>query len=117
MPDEISFIDVREQIRRRAVAIYGTCSDDELTILCRLVFWVLTATDDVLAHVDQSKLGVVYGLFQAELARLSQVTMRLAEEARRRGQTDDVIGPLLEEQVYRELLHQPHPPEVGSSSP
>ncbi|MDQ3828932.1 MAG: hypothetical protein M3361_06420 [Candidatus Tectomicrobia bacterium] len=117
MPDEISFTDVREQIRRRAVAIYGACSDDELTVLCRLVFWVLTATDGALAHVDRSKLGVVYGLFQAELTRLSQVTMYLAEEARGRGQTDDMIGPLLEARVYRELLHQPYPPEVGSSSP
>lgn len=117
MPDEISFTDVREQIRRRAVAIYGACSDDELTVLCRLVFWVFTATDGALAHVDRSKLGVVYGLFQAELTRLSQVTMYLAEEARGRGQTDDMIGPLLEARVYRELLHQPYPPEVGSSSP
>lgn len=116
MADEVSFTAIREQIRRRAVVIYGACSDDELTALCRLVFWVLTATDDVLAHVDQSKLGVVYGLFQAELARLSQVIMHLAEEARGRGETDDVLGPLLEARIYRELLHRPYPPEVGSSS-
>jgi hypothetical protein len=113
MPDEMSFAEVREQIRQRAIVIYGTCSDDELTVLCRLVFWVLTATDDVLAHVDQSKLAVVSGLFQAELARLSEVTMYLAGEARGMGLTDDTIGPLLEAQVYRELLHQPYPPEVG----
>jgi hypothetical protein len=117
MPDDMSFTAVREQIRQRAVAIYGACSEDELTVLCRLVFWVLTATDDVLAHVDQSKLGVVYGLFQAELTHLSQTTMHLAEEARARGETDDMIGPLLEARVYRELLHHPYPPEAGSFSP
>lgn len=117
MPDEMSFTDVRERIRQRAVAIYGVCTNDELTILCRLVFWVLTATDDVLARMDQSKLSIVSGLFQAELARLSEVTTHLADEARGMGQTDDVIGPLLEARVYRELLHQPYPPEVGSSSP
>jgi hypothetical protein len=88
-----------------------------LTVLCRLVFWVLTATDDVLARVDQSKLSLVYGLFQAELARLSQVTIHLAEAARACGETDDMIGPLLEARVYRELLHQPYPPEAGASSP
>jgi hypothetical protein len=116
MPNTMSFAEVREQIRQRAVGIYGDCSEDELTILCRLVFWVLTATDDVLASVDQSKLGVVYGLFQAELARLSEVTMHLADEARGRGLIEDTIGPLIEAQVYRQLLHQPYPPEVGSSS-
>jgi hypothetical protein len=117
MPDEMSFTNVRERIRQRAAAIYGACSDDELTVLCRLVFWVLTATDEVLARVDQSKLSLVYGLFQEELARLSEVTMHLAGEARGRGQTDDMIGPLLEARVYRELLHQPYPPEVGLPSP
>jgi hypothetical protein len=113
MPDETSYADVREQIRQRALAIYGTCSADELTVLCRLVFWVLTATDETLARTDQSKLGVVYGLFQAELARLNEVTLHLATEARGRGLTDETIGPMLEALVYREFLHQPYPPEVG----
>ena len=116
MPDDMSYADIREQIRQRAVVIYGVCSEDELTVLCRLVFWVLTATDDALARVDQAKLGVVYGLFHAELARLSEATTQMAVEARRRGLTNEVIGPLLEEQVYRELLRQPYPPEPGSSS-
>jgi hypothetical protein len=117
MPDEMSYANVREQIRRRAVVIYGACSDDELTVLCRLAFWVLTATDDVLARLDQAMLGLVHGLFQAELARLSEVTWHLAAEARERGLADETIGPLLEERVYRELLHQPYPPRVGPSPP
>jgi hypothetical protein len=111
MPDEMSYTGIREQIRERAVLIYGTCSEDELTVLCRLMFWVLTATDDVLARVDQGKLGIVYGLFQAELARLSEITTHLAGEARRKGLTDEAIGPMLEAQVYRELLHQAYPLE------
>jgi hypothetical protein len=112
MPEEQSYAQVREQIRQRAVVIYGTCSEDELTVLCRLVFWVLTATDAALAGVDQSRLGVVYGLFQAELARLHEVTLLLAAQARDRGMTDEAIGSALEAQVYREFLHQTYPPRV-----
>ena len=111
MPEAMSYADTREQVRRRAVVIYGTCTEDELTVLCRLMFWVLTATDEALARVDQHKLGVVYGLFQTELALLSEVTTRMAEEARGRGLTDEAIGPLLEAHVYREFLCQPYPPD------
>ena len=93
--------------------IYGTCSADELMVLCRLVFWVLTATDETLASMDQSKLGVVYGLFQAELACLNEVTLHLAIKARGRGLTDETIGPVLEALVYREFLYQSYPPEAG----
>ena len=112
MPEAMNFVDARGQVRGRAVAIYGACTEDELTILCRLIFWVLTATDEALSLVDQHKLGVVYGLFLAELALLSEVTTRMAEEARGRGLMDEAIGPLLEAQVYREFLHQPYPPDV-----
>jgi hypothetical protein len=111
MPEAMSYADAREQVRGRAVVIYGTCTEDELTVLCRLMFWVLTASDEALARVDQHKLGVVYGLFQAELALLSDVTTRLADEARGRGLTDEAIGSLLEAQVYRDFLHQPYPPD------
>jgi hypothetical protein len=112
MPEAMRYAEVREQVWGRAVVIYGTCTEDELTVLCRLMFWVLTATDEALARVDQDKLGVVYGLFHAELACLSEVTTRMAEEARGWGLTDEVIGPLLEALVYREFLHQPYPPDV-----
>jgi hypothetical protein len=112
MPEAVRYAEVREQVRGRAVVIYGTCTEDELTVLCRLMFWVLTATDEALARVDQDKLGVVYGLFHAELALLSEVTTQMAEEARGRGLTDEAIGPLLEALVYREFLHQPYPPDV-----
>jgi hypothetical protein len=111
MPEAMSYADTREQVRRRAVVIYGTCTEDELTVLCRLMFWVLTATDESLSRVDLHKLGVVYGLFQAELTLLREVTSRMAEEARGRDLTDEAIGPLLEAQVYREFLHQPCPPD------
>jgi hypothetical protein len=111
MPDETSYADIRAQIQQRAVIVYGTCTEDELTVLCRLVFWVLTATDEALARVESGKLAVVHGLFQAELAALSEVTTRLAEEARSRGLTDEMIGPLLEAQVYRDMLRQPYPPQ------
>ena len=112
MPDGIGYTQVREQVRQQAVIIYGSCSEQELTVLCRLIFWVLTATDEALAHVDQAKLGVVHGLFQAELARLNEVTLQLAAEARDRGLTDEALGPTLEALVYREFLHQAYPPEV-----
>jgi hypothetical protein len=91
---------------------HGATGRNELTVLCRLLFWVLTAPDEALTRLDQQKLGVVYGLFHAELALLREVTTRMAEEARGRGLTDEAIGPLLEAQVYREFLHQPYPPAV-----
>ena len=75
------------------------------------MFWVLTATDEAFTRVDQHKLGVVYGLFQAELALLSEVTTWMAEEACGRGLTDEAIGLLLEAEVYRECLCQPYPPD------
>jgi hypothetical protein len=112
MPEAMSYADARAQVRGRAVVIYGTCTEDELTVLCRLIFWVLTAPDEALTRVDQHKLGVVYGLFQTELALLSEVTMRMAEEARGGGLTDEAIRPLLEAHVYREFLCQPYPPDV-----
>ena len=93
MPEAMSYADARAQVRERAVVIYGACTEDELTVLCRLMFWVLTATDEALTRVDQHKLGVVYGLFQNELALLSEVTTRMAEEARGRALTDEAIGP------------------------
>ena len=110
MPEAMSYADAREQVQGRAVVIYGACTEDELTVLCRLMFWVLTATDEALTRVDQHKLAVVYGLFQAELALLSEVTTRIAEEARGKGLTNEAIGPLLEAQMYREFLHEPYPP-------
>jgi hypothetical protein len=110
MPEAMSYADVREQVRGRAVVIYGACAEDELAVLCRLLFWVLTASDEALTRVDQHKLGVVYGFFQAELALLSDVTTRIAEETRGKGLTEEAIGPLLEADVYREFLHQPYPP-------
>jgi hypothetical protein len=103
MPEATSDAEAREQVRGRAVVIYGTCTKDELTVLCRLMFSVLTATDEALAEVNQHKLGVVYGLFHAEWALLGEVTTRMAEEARGRGLTDEAIGPLLKVQVYREF--------------
>jgi hypothetical protein len=108
----MSYADAREQVRRRAMIIYDTCTEDELTVLCRLMFWVLTSTDEALTRVDQDKVGMVCGLFQAELALLSEVTTRMAEEARGRGLTDEAIGLLLDGLVYREFLHQPYPPDV-----
>jgi hypothetical protein len=49
------------------MSIYGTCTNDDLTVLCRLMFEVLTATDEALVCVDQGKLGVVYGLSRRSL--------------------------------------------------
>ena len=96
MLDGTSYADVRAQIQRRAVVIYGACTEDELTVLCRLVFWVLTATDEALSQVEPGKLSLVYGLFQEELVLLNGVTVRLAEEARSRGLNDEMICPWLE---------------------
>jgi hypothetical protein len=55
MPDAMSYADAREQVRGRTVVMYGTCTEDERTVLCRLLFWVLTAADETLARVDQDK--------------------------------------------------------------
>jgi hypothetical protein len=112
MPEAMRYAAAREQVRGRAIVIYGACTEEELSVLCRLLFWVLTARDEALTRVDPQKLGVVYGLFHAEVALLREVTTRMAEEARGRGLTEEAIGPLLEAQVYREFLHQPYPPEV-----
>jgi hypothetical protein len=95
---------VWEQVRGRAVVMDGVCTEDELTVRCYLVCWVLTATGEALPCVDQDQLGVVSGLLSAELALLSAVTTRMAAEA---------IGPVVEAYVYRKCGHQPYPPDIG----
>jgi hypothetical protein len=44
---------VWEQVRGRAVVMDGACTEDELTVRCYLVCWVLTATGEALSCVDQ----------------------------------------------------------------
>ncbi len=55
MPDAMSYADAREQVRGQVVVMYGTRTEGERTVLCRLLFWVLTAADEALARVDQAK--------------------------------------------------------------
>ena len=122
MPEDLSYPDSRERIRRRYEASGELCRREELQNTCYFIAVLAHGTAaTAVANFPVLKQAVVWTLLQEvrethaeDIRRVRAIRDHLRREAQQRGLTPHAASHAATRALYRDFFHLPYPAEPSS---